>query len=185
MFFLWDFLAEQVCAGMIQAVVAGDMDTVHFLRDSYRMPLALGEQIAQPHISVEPNDYSSGNDVGFGCNLLPVFLRDECVQDNIRFVMCNMPEGGLCVSESETIPIFASVGITEQFVGVCHQRSLGYCDGGCAARGYGILTDDSGRRLVISADSLYRIPPITSGVVKTVTENRVNVVIPLIWKELL
>lgn len=181
---LWDFLSGQIHADMIRCIVAGDWDTVRFLREAYGFPVAPGERIMRSLINTAPNDYLTGNDPGFGSNLLPVVLREAYVRDDIPFILCSMPEDGLCVSEAETIPIFASIGLIETFDGACHQRRGGRCDGSCAA-GTAILKSADGRKLAVCADAVCRISRVSDGIVKTVTENRVSVVIPPIWKELL
>lgn len=182
---VWDFLAGQIRADMIRCVVAGDRDTVRFLRENYRFPLALGGRIVDDQVNTAPNGYLTGNDPGFGSDLLPEALRQTCARDGIRFLLCGMPEEGLCVSEAETIPIFASVGLAEAFDGACHQRRGGRCDGSCAATGIAMMESSGGRKLALRADAVCRISRISTGIVKTVTENRVSLVIPPVWKELL
>ena len=181
---LWDFLTGQIRADMIQCIVAGDWDTAWVLRETYGLPLAPGERIMRSRINTVPNDYLTGNDPGFGSNLLPAALREAFVRDDIPFILCSMPEEGLCVSEAETIPVFVSIGMIETFDGACHQRRRGRCDGSCAA-GAAIMRSADERKLVVCADSVCRVSHISDGIVKTVTENRVSVVIPPIWKELL
>ena len=181
---LWDFLTGQVRTEMIQCIVANDWDTVRFLRETYGFSVAPGERIMRPLINAAPNDYLTGNDPGFGSDLLPAALRETCVRDDIPFILCGMPEDGLCVSEAETFPVFAAVGLTETFDDACHQRRRGRCDGSCAT-GTAILKSADGRKLAVCADSICLISRISDGIVKTVTENRVSIVIPPIWKELL
>ena len=50
------------------------------------------------HIQNVKNDYLTGNEPGFGKDLIGAFLREECVKNDICFILCNMLGGSMCIS---------------------------------------------------------------------------------------
>lgn len=182
---LWDSLSKWISSGKLDCVVVNDLDTKQFFKNNFRFPVAFGERITRMRVNNAENDYLTGNGPDFGKGLISKAFREECVQNNVYFILCDMPEGGLRISASEPIQIQASVGLIEKYDGACRQFHERICDGGCITGMNIILRSYCGNKLVICANSICSITRISDGILKTVLENRTSIVVPLIWKELL
>lgn len=182
---LWEVLRKWVYLGNLKCLVVNDYATERFFREELGFPIALGENITDQMISTEGNDYLKGNEADFGKNLVGSEIRERYTRDNLQFLLCSMPENGLCINAHETMKIQTIVGTVEEYTNVCHQRNGGKCNGNCLSSLYSVL--DSGNREsgILCANSIYQKQRISQGIWKTVVENRLGIVIPLNWEELL
>lgn len=73
------------------------------------------------HVQTVKNDYLTGNEPGFGKDLIGAFLREECVKNAICFILCNMLGGSMCISPFESVRIHTLVGFVENYDRVCPQ----------------------------------------------------------------
>ncbi len=158
---LWDSLSKWIVTGKLDCVVVNDLDTEQFLKNEFRFPMAFGEQITRMRINNAENDYVTGNEPEFGKGLISEAFRAKCVRNNIHFLLCNMPEGGLCISASETIQIQVCMEMNTILKSDCRDRFVDYTNFTC------------------------NVAKIPDGILKTIIENRVTIAISLIWKELL
>lgn len=183
--FLWDSLGQLIYSGKLECVVVNDFETERYLVHKLHFPVALGERITKMKMDNAENDYMTGNERGFGKRLISEEIREECMENDACFVLCNMPEGGLCISASESLKIQVIVGLIEEYDGVCRQFCEKTCDRGCLTEMNRILQSDSGDKLVLCANSICSVSRVSDGILKTILENRASIVLPLIWKELL
>ena len=182
---LWNCLKECIEAKYLDCLVVNDIDTESFFKNHFQVPIAFGERLTKRHIQTVKNDYLTGNEAGFGKDLIDAFLREEYVKNDICFILCNMPGRGMCISPSESVQIHTLVGLVENYDGACPQSHEKTCDGKCMTSMNTILKSEYGDKLVICANSVCDVVKISDSVLKTVLENRACVVIPSIWRELL
>lgn len=182
---LWHILRKWICSGEVKCLVVNDPDTEHFCQKQLGFPTAFGERMADAIVFSESNDYLNGNESDFGRNIVGAEVRERYIRDNIQFLLCTMPRDGLCISPHETIKIQTVVGLIEEYSGVCYQKHNGKCDGSCLVEPPSVLETSNKRKAVLHTGSIYQTQRISQGIWKTVLENRVRVVIPISWEELL
>lgn len=181
----WEVLRKWVCLGNLKCLVVNDYATEHFVREELGIPVALGEKITDHIISTEENDYLNGNEAGFGKKLVAPEIREQYTRDNLHFLLCTMPQNGLCIDAHESMKIHTIVGTVEEYTDVCHQRNNSKCDGKCLNSLYSVLDSENGTTGILCANSIYQKRRISQGIWKTVVENRSRIVIPFNWEELL
>lgn len=181
---LWCRLRNWNRTGLIDCVVVDDPDTGTYLREVYRLSVALGERMTRGRISYRENDCLTGNELGFGIDLLEEHLRTEAQGLGAKFLLARMPRNGLCVASTEQLELQMIVGYRESFDGVCPLAREQSCHGECTRSMYQLLQDD-GETLVLCGNALGRMERLTDGIVKTVLENRVAIVVPPVWREML
>ena len=182
---LFNRLLEWNREGLIDCVAVSDADTGAWLRDVYGVQIALGERMTRGRISDRKNDCITGNEPGFGSDLLEKQLVAESEMLGARFLLAEMPRDGLCVAPDEPMKLRMIVGFREAFDGICPLAGERDCHGECIGSIYHFLQDDDGERLVHCGNALGRMDRITDGIVKTVLENRVGIVVPPVWREML
>lgn len=182
---LWEVLHKWACTGDLKCIVVNDYATEHFIKEELGIPVAVGERITNPTISTEENEYLNGNETGFGNNVVTSDMRERYSQDNFQFLLCTMPQNGLCINAHESMRIQTVIGMVEEYTDICHQRDNGKCDGSCINSLYSVLNSENGAVGMLCANSIYQKQRITQGIWKTVVENRCGIVIPFIWEELI
>lgn len=182
---LWCRLREWKQDGLIGCVVVNDPDTGTHLREVCGLPVALGERMVQGRISDRENDCLTGNEPGFGSGLMEKHLRVEAERLGAVFLLGRMPFNGLCVAPDEPMEFRMIVGFQESFGGICPLDREQACHGECQGKMYQLLQSDEGERLVYCGNALGRMERITEGIVKTVLENRVGIVVPPVWREMM
>ena len=182
---LWKVLCKWACLGNLKCIVVNDYTTKHFVKKVLGIPVAVGERIANPTISTEENDYLNGNETGFGNNIVTSDMRERYLQDDFQFLLCTMPQNGLCISAHESMSIQTVIGMVEEYTGICHQRCEEKCDGSCINNLYSVLNSENESVGMLCANSIYQKQRITQGIWKTLVENRCVVVIPFMWEELI
>lgn len=182
---LWKVLCKWACLGNLKCIVVNDYTTKHFVKKGLGIPVAVGERIANPTISTEENDYLNGNETGFGNNIVTSDMRERYLQDDFQFLLCTMPQNGLCISAHESMSIQTVIGMVEEYTGICHQRCEEKCDGSCINNLYSVLNSENESVGMLCANSIYQKQRITQGIWKTLVENRCVVVIPFMWEELI
>lgn len=182
---LWKVLCKWGCLGDLKCIVVNDYTTEHFVREKLGIPVAVGERITDPIISTEENEYLNGNEVGFGKNIVTSDMRERYSQDNFQFLLCTMPQNGLCINAHESMTIQTVVGMVEEYTDICHQRDNGRCDGSCINSLYSVLDSENEVTGILCANSIYQKQRISQGIWKTVVENRCRIVIPFNWEELI
>ena len=182
---LWEVLRKWVCLGNLKCLVVNDYTTEHFVREELGIPVALGEKIIDQIISTKENDYLNGNEAGFGKKVVTPDIRERYSQGNFCFLLCTMPQNGLCINAHEPMIIQTIIGVVEEYTDICHQQNNGKCDGSCLNNLYSVLDSRNGATEIVCANSIYQKQRISQGIWKTVVENRSKIVIPFNWEELI
>lgn len=112
-------------------------------------------------------------------------MRERYLQDNYQFLLCTMPQNGLCINVHESMKIQASIGLIEEYTNICYQRGTGKCDGSCINSLYSVLKTENGCDGLLCANSIYQKQAISQGIWKTVVEDRCGIVIPFFLEELI
>lgn len=64
-------------------------------------------------ISTEENDNLNGNEAGFGKKVVTQDIWERYSQDNFYFLLCTIPQNGLCLNVHESMIIQTIIGIVE------------------------------------------------------------------------
>lgn len=182
---LWEVLRKWIRLGNLKCLVVNDYVTEYFVTKKLGFPVALGERIIDHIISNEDNEYLNGNEVRFGKNVVTSDIRERYLQDNLQFILCTMPQNGLCINAHESMSIQTAIGMIEEYTDICHQRNDEECDGRCLNSMYSVLDSRNGETGILCANSIYQKQRISQGIWKTVVENRSKIVIPFNWEDLI
>lgn len=167
---------EKYCLNF-NAIIVNDDYAKTIIQNNSRYRCAYGREYASYVNNSRVNSITGGNDLGFGDELFDSEFRLKYDSDSAEFTVCELPDGGLCVSQDESINLKAYFNSRILCKDICPFSSCNY---GCNARclmniGKRINVDLTPNQYIYCNESYCRLP-LTSNIRKTIIEGRVEII---------
>ena len=126
-------------------------------------------------ISAERNTYESGNENGYGNGIISPVFRERLRERSVAFLLCEMPENGLCISAGEDVVLKVHLELRHECVGICCSGPAEECGAPCLRSLGTRVRCFEGQERILLPDALCATVKTTEGVIKTIKENRAEV----------
>ena len=167
---LLGFLVDN--AEKIDCFVVNDEQTEEFVKERFMRPVAYGLHMSFNRISAERNTYMSGNENGYGNGIISLAFREKLRERSVAFLLCEMPENGLCISAVEDVVLKVHLALRHEYVGICCLRQAEDCGAPCLRSLGTHVRCFEGQERILLPDALCETVRTTEGIIKTIKENR-------------
>lgn len=167
---LFGFLADN--AEKIDCFVVNDEQTEEFVKERFQRPVAYGLHISFNRISAERNTYMNGNENGYGNGIISPSFRERLRERSVAFLLCEMPENGLCISAGEDVVLKVHLTLRHECAGICCSRQAEDCGAPCLRSLGTRVRCFEGQERILLPDALCATVGSTEGIIKTIKENR-------------
>lgn len=159
-------------AEKIDCFVVNDEQTEEFVKAQFNRPVAYGLHMSFNRISAERNTYESGNENGYGNGIISPVFRERLRERSVAFLLCEMPENGLCISAGEDVVLKVHLELWHECVGICCSGPAEECGAPCLRSLGTRVRCFEGQERILLPDALCATVKTTEGVIKTIKENR-------------